>query len=440
MRLAIGHLLAEYGIVAVLLSLMIFFSLMTIETQTLSGSDAGEYLAEQVLDNYDSGTLVLFTSGSSEDLDLGETLMQKISEASGLKLRVVHEGPPAGRALLQQLSTSNETPAAILTSYKASRWLLVKRITELFPSMAQADLISVPTYIGSNFLKKENLLNVADQITVFAIIAIGMTMVIITGAIDLSVGSLVALSAVTMTYITKEYFGGVEASSLALLAAGGLAILICGIIGFLSGIFVTKFRIPSFIVTLSMMLIVSGLAFTISEGQSIYQVPESFVWLGRSRFWGVPISVWIMILLYLLAHIVMTKLVFGRYVYSIGGNKEASRLSGVPINKILIIVFTVGGLLAGLGGIILASQLNSGSPTYGLTYELYVIAAVVVGGTSLMGGEGKIWGTLIGAFIIGVIQNGMNLIGVESYTQKIVLGLLILVALILDNLRHKPGR
>tara|TARA_B110000858_G_scaffold28614_1_gene30475 strand:- start:1087 stop:1785 length:699 start_codon:yes stop_codon:yes gene_type:complete len=227
--------------------------------------------------------------------------------------------------------------------------------------------------------------------------------------------------------------GAEDASTPSVVIAGVAAIVICGILGILSGVFTTYFNIPSFIVTLSMMLIASGIAYTISEGQSIYQIPESFVWLGRARVFGIPVSVLLMVALYFIANIIMTKTVFGRYVYAIGGNLEAAQLSGVPIKKITIIVFAICGLLAGVGGVILASQLNSGSPTYGTSYELYVIAAVVIGGTSLMGGEGKIWGTLIGAFVIGVIQNGMNLIGIESYLQKIILGLLILVALVIEK-------
>jgi len=262
-------------------------------------------------------------------------------------------------------------------------------------------------------------------------------MVIITGGIDLSVGSLVAFSAVLITKLIQGYFGAEAATEFEMVLAGFITVVMCGLIGLLSGVLSTYFRIPSFIVTLSMMLIASGLAYTISEGQSIYHVPDNFVWLGRGRIGGIPVSVIIMIILYVTANILMTKMVFGRYVYATGGNKIAARLSGVPINKIVTIVFTICGLLAGVGGIILASQLNSGSPTYGLAYELYVIAAVVIGGTSLMGGEGKIWGTLIGAFIIGVIQNGMNLIGIESYTQKVILGILILMALIVEKARKR---
>jgi ribose transport system permease protein len=146
-----------------------------------------------------------------------------------------------------------------------------------------------------------------------------------------------------------------------------------------------------------------------------------------------------MLLLYALAHVVMTRTTFGRYVYAVGGNAEAARLSGVPVQRVVLAVYVLCGLLAGLGGIVMASQLKSGAPTYGQMYELYVIAAVVVGGTSLSGGEGRVLGTLIGALIIAVIQNGMNLTGVESYTQKVVLGLVIFAAVLLDRLRSRGG-
>ncbi|MCX6378803.1 MAG: ABC transporter permease [Armatimonadetes bacterium] len=207
--------------------------------------------------------------------------------------------------------------------------------------------------------------------------------------------------------------------------------------GLFSGLMVTLFRIPAFIVTLAMMLVGSGLAYILSHGQSIYQVPEGFVWLGRGSVLGVPNSVILMLILYLLAHLLMTRTRVGRYIYAVGSNAEAVRLSGVSVQKILLFVFILNGLLAGLGGVVMASQLRSGAPTYGQMYELYVIAAVVVGGTSLAGGQGKVFGTLLGAFIIAVIQNGMNLTGIESYTQKVVLGLVILGAVLLDTLKQR---
>jgi len=187
-----------------------------------------------------------------------------------------------------------------------------------------------------------------------------------------------------------------------------------------------------------MMLVASGFAYLLSAGQSIYQVPESFVWLGRGTgLAGIPNAVILLVLLYAAAHVLMTFMKLGRYLYAVGGNAEAARLSGVPVQGVVLFAFAVSGLLAGLGGVVMASQLKSGSPTYGGMYELYVIAAVVVGGTSLRGGSGKMLGTLIGALIIAVIQNGMNLCGVESYTQKVVLGLVILAAVLLDRLRQR---
>ncbi len=215
------------------------------------------------------------------------------------------------------------------------------------------------------------------------------------------------------------------------------AVLVCGLVGGFSGAMITRFGIPPFIVTLAMMLVASGVAYILAKGQSIYQIPDSFIWLGRGAdFLHLPNAVVLMVLLYALAHVLMTRFVTGRQLYAVGGNRAAARLSGVPIQRVILLAYVASGLLAGLGGVIMASQLKSGSPTYGNMYELYVIAAVVVGGTSLAGGEGRMLGTLTGAFTIAVIQNGMNLTNVESYTQKVVLGLVILGAVGLDKFRQ----
>jgi ribose transport system permease protein len=185
------------------------------------------------------------------------------------------------------------------------------------------------------------------------------------------------------------------------------------------------------------MQIARGLAYEISGGQPIREIPASFVWLGRGAepVLSVPYGVILMALIYVAAHVVMTRTTFGRYVYAVGGNREAARLSGVNVNRVLLAVYTIVAVLAGLGGVVTASQLKSGSPTFAPMYELYVIAAVVVGGTSLSGGEGRILGTLIGAFIIAVINNGMNLTNVAPYTQMVVLGAVILGAVLLDRLK-----
>jgi len=265
-----------------------------------------------------------------------------------------------------------------------------------------------------------------------------MTLVIIAGGIDLSVGSLIALSAVLGTLLIRRYAGAEQATAAGMVVCCAAAVLACGAVGGLSGLVVTQFAVPSFIVTLGVMLMASGAAFLLTAGESVYELPDSFVWLGRGAdLAGVPNAVVLMALLYGAAHLVLTRTAFGRYVYAVGGNAEAARLAGVRVSAVVVAVFALNGLLAGLGGVIMASQLKSGSPTYGQMYELYVIAAVVVGGTSLAGGEGNVLGTLLGAFLIAVIQNGMNLTGVESYTQKVVLGAIIVAAVLIDRLKRR---
>jgi ribose transport system permease protein len=309
-----------------------------------------------------------------------------------------------------------------------------------FPGLGVPVIIKPERYHWPNFLKSDNLLNIANQIAVIAIVAIGMTIVIITGGIDLSVGSLIALAAVLAALLIRDLAGGVNASAGGMMLACLAALSVCGLVGAFSGAMITLFGIPPFIVTLAMMLVASGLAYLLAQGQSVYQVPDSFVWLGRGAdLFGMPNAVLLMLILYLAAHILMSRMRLGRYFYAVGGNREAARLSGVPVGRVLLVAYIASAVVAGLGGVIMASQLKSGSPTYGAMYELYVIAAVVVGGASLSGGEGKMLGTLIGAFTIAVIQNGMNLTNVESYTQKVVLGLVILAAVLLDRMRHRWG-
>jgi len=265
-----------------------------------------------------------------------------------------------------------------------------------------------------------------------------MTMVIITAGIDLSVGSLIAFSAVNATKTMKQ-MGGLEAPAWVVLVGFAAGILACGLFGAVGGAIVARFKVAPFITTLSFMMMARGLANKISGGFSIYQVPPALSWLGQGRTLGVPHTVFLLVALYALAHVFMSYTRMGRYIYAVGGNEEAARLSGVPVGWVIVFVYTVTGLTAGLGGCIQASQLNTGAPNYGVMDELYVIAAVVVGGTSLSGGVGRILGTLIGVLIIAVIQNGMNLMGMDSFTQQVVLGAVILVAVLLDKLRGGKG-
>jgi ribose transport system permease protein len=317
---------------------------------------------------------------------------------------------------------------------------VLHQVSTRFPQLGDVPVVTSPRYWWPNFLKADNLRNIASQIVIIAILAVGMTFVVITGGIDLSVGSLIALAAVTATLLIRDRAGAESATALGMVLCCLAAVALCGVCGLFSGAMVTFFQVPAFIVTLAMMLVARGLASEVSHGASVFQVPESFRWLGgEADLLGIPNGVVLMIVLYLAAHIVMTRMTPGRYIYAIGGNAEAARLSGVPVRRVLLLVYTLSGLLAGLGGVVLASQLRSGAPTYGQMYELYAIAAVVVGGTSLAGGEGKIFGTLIGAFIIAVIKNGMNLTGVTPFRQDVVFGLVILGAVLLDRLKKYGG-
>ncbi|MEM7385918.1 MAG: ABC transporter permease [Verrucomicrobiota bacterium] len=380
---------------------------------------------------------------SGDDAEAFRLSAEREIEKSGLAVLARSSGGPQEfRAALDSLG--DRIPTGIIATTEASNWRLMKTLPNRGSEWASMPVFSPQSYHWPDFLKRSNLLNIADRTVVIAIIAIGMTMVIITGGIDLSVGSLIALSAVVTAWCIREiqtipfeFFlssgtGSLQTSPTGMVLACVAGILTCGLIGLFSGTMVTFFRIPPFIVTLAMMLVASGLAYIIAKGESIYEIPEGFKWLGTGRSLGLPNAVILMALLYFVAHVVMSHTPLGRYIYAIGGNREAARLSGVPVSRILLFVYVTSGLLAGIGGVIMASQLKSGAPTYGPMYELYVIAAVVVGGTSLAGGEGRILGTLIGTFVIVVIWNGMNLTNVEAYNQKVVLGLVILAAVLFD--------
>jgi ribose transport system permease protein len=439
MNPGLRRLLSDYGMLVVLVLIGLVFSVLTLEEQPATDAAAARRLVAAISRQVPAGGRVLVAvRPTPEDGRLADALVTELS-AAGLDVADVVRGEPqAVRASLDRLAKAGGKVDAVAATERTASWLVLSEMGELFPTLGQPPIVVPDTVVWPNFLKADNLLNIANQIAVIAIMAIGMTMVIITGGIDLSVGSLAALSAVTATRLIRDQCGGVEASTAGMVLSCAAAIVVCGLLGGLSGAVITLCRLPPFIVTLAMMLVTSGLAYIASAGQSIYQIPESFVWLGRGTgLFGLPHAVVLMLALYAAAHVLMSRTTLGRYLYAVGGNPEAARLSGVPVRRVLLFAYVACGLLAGLGGVIMASQLKSGSPTYGAMYELYVIAAVVVGGTALSGGEGKIVGTLIGAFIIAVIQNGMNLANIESYTQKVVLGLVILAAVLVDRLRHR---
>ncbi len=433
-----SRFVASYGMVFVLLLLCVFFSVATWNEQHPTGATAANQVAAHLVSEHEPSARVLIVAGNSrDDTEFAEALRERLAASKLTVVDTVLGQPVDARKALEVIAVSGDRLDVIAASPVSADWPVFEGLQNKFPSLASAKLVTAGSYWWPDFLKVDNLRNIPNQIAVIAILAVAMTMVIITGGIDLSVGSLIALSAVVWTLLIRDLAGAETASAVGMAVCALGTIAVCAGIGVFSGLMVL-FRIAPFIVTLAMMLVARGLAYILAEGQSIYQVPDSSVWLGRGAdLFGLPNPVVLMVLIYVAAHVVMTYTTFGRYIYAVGGNAEAARLSGVPVRRVLLSVYTISGILAGLGGIVSASELKSGSPTYAPMYELYVIAAVVVGGTSLTGGEGKIFGTLVGAFIIAVIRNGMNLTDVESYTQMVILGLVILGAALLDEIKKR---
>jgi ribose transport system permease protein len=420
---------SETGMLLVLATLAALFSVLTLREQPVDGATALAQLANAASPDQ---TVLIAMRDTPAEISMARALAERWRSAGVQIAAVVNGDPAAVRAQFKQLP--GRPPDLIACSPASARWLVIEELAKHFPEPGTPRVVQPQNQRWPDFLKADNLLNIANQISVIAILSVGMTLVILTGGIDLSVGSLLALAAVVSSWLVREVFGGIDAGSTGMFLAGLAAVLVCGAVGACNGLMVTRFSIPPFIATLAVMLVASGLAFLIAEGQSIYQLPESFIWLGRgTSLFGLPNAVLLTTGLFLLAHLLLAHTCLGRHLYAVGGNREAALVSGVPVDRMLRFAYLASGLLAGLGGVVMASQLKSGSPTYGGMYELYVIAAVVVGGASLSGGRGTMAGTLIGALIIAVIQNGMNLINVESYTQKVVLGLVILGAVLADR-------
>ena len=429
--------LQDLGMVWVLLALCVLFSVLTRSEQQPGGAAAAAGVADDVLAAGPHPRVLVAVRDRPDDAALADTLVERLRAGGATVVGVVKGEPKDARAALERAGAESGGLDAIAGSAASMAWGVFADIPADFPTLGNPRLVGPRPYRWPNFLKAENLLNIANQIAVIAILAVGMTLVILTGGIDLSVGSIIALASVVTAMVVRDCFGGVAAGPLGMLAAGLVGIGVGALCGAVSGGAVVAFGIPPFIATLAMMLVAGGAASMLAGGQSVYQVPDSFMWLGRGAdLLGLPNAVALTLSLYALAHFAMTRTTFGRHVLAVGGNREAARLSGVPVSGTLLSAYCLSGALAALGGVVMASQLKSGSPNFGQMYELYVIAAVVVGGTSLSGGEGSMIGTLVGALVIAVIQNGMNLLGIESYTQRVVLGLVILGAVLLDRLRR----
>ncbi len=281
-----------------------------------------------------------------------------------------------------------------------------------------------------HFLSTDNLLNVMQQSAINAILGIGLTFVIISGGIDLSVGSILALSGLVVADALVAGHSGLVA-----VAAGLLVGLICGLV---NGLITTLGRIPPFITTLGMMLIARSAARIYSGSKPISGLPESFRALSADLA-GVPVLVLVVAVLYILAHLVLTRTKLGRYSYAIGGNEQAAWLSGVRVGRYKVAIYALSGVMAGVAAVLMTSRLNAASPLSGEMYELYAIAAAVIGGVSLMGGEGRVSGTLLGALIMGTLRNGLNALNVPSALEGMVVGGVLVAAVVFDRARHRAA-
>ncbi|MDC7234234.1 MAG: ABC transporter permease [Spirochaetales bacterium] len=279
------------------------------------------------------------------------------------------------------------------------------------------------------FLTGKNLLSVMRQSSINSILAAGMTFVIISGGIDLSVGAIVALSTAIMGDLVVN-------SGLNPFMGMAVALLLGVIAGSTQGLIIAKVKIPPFIVTLGGMTVWRGVALEYVNGSNVYGLPKPLIWLGGGDVLGIPAPVLMALLVYLGAWFLLKKTKFGTYTYAIGGNEVAARLSGINIDKILVLIYSLNGLLCGVSGILIAGRINATSAVVGVGYELDAIAAVAIGGTSMSGGKGIIWGTLLGALVMGVIRNGLNLMRVSPYYQQIIIGVVIVGAVSIDALRR----
>jgi ribose transport system permease protein len=286
------------------------------------------------------------------------------------------------------------------------------------------------TIASPYFLTANNLFNIGVQVSIVAIIAVGETMVILTGGIDLSVGSVAGLGGILGTMAIAKAGLPIPLGIL-------IAVLAGAFIGFVNGLLVTQMKLPPFIATLGMLGVVGGLTFIVGGENAVYGLPSSFRLFGEGQIGPIPMPILYLIVIAVAGHVILSRTKLGRYAYAIGSNEEAARLSGIPLNRYLIVIYMIPAALAGFGGMIAASLVHSGQPNYGVGLELNVIAACVIGGASLFGGVGTIGGTMIGAFLMAVITNGAVLLNITQYYQQVIIGVIIWLAVWWDQVRRR---
>lgn len=322
---------------------------------------------------------------------------------------------------------SRSGSASLLTKMKQFQQAYEGQINTVIALLILCVILS---FLSESFLSVDNLITVILQSTLVSILAIAETFIIITGGIDLSVGAIVALSSAFMGELVVH--GHVPP-----LLGLAIALLIGIIVGLIHGILITKANIPPFIVTLGTMTVWRGIALQFTNGQNIYDLPEQLIWIGQANIGPVPVAVLLTILLYFMAWFILTQTKLGLHIYAIGGNQQAARLSGINIDKTKIIVYTLGGFLCAIAAIVISGRMNATSGNTAAGYELDAIASVVIGGTSFAGGEGVVWGSLIGALMMQIIRNGMNLLNVSAFYQMVVIGAVIIIAVGGDSIRRK---
>ncbi len=293
---------------------------------------------------------------------------------------------------------------------------------------------------NNSFLKPQNLINVVRQISVIGLLALGVMVCIIAMGIDLSLGSVLGFSAVVTASLVQQpgwkeaLYPGLQLPAIAAVLAGlGVGI----VLGAVNGSLIATFRIPPFIATLGMMTMARGFAYIYSNGRPVSTLNADFLFIGGGDILGVPVPIIIFGLVILATHLMLNVTRFGRHVYAIGGNETAARVSGVNLGRTKVLIYTFSGLMAGLGGVVLTARVQSATPALGMGYELDAIAAAVIGGTSFAGGIGTVWGTVIGALIIGVMNNGLDLLNVSPFYQQVVKGMIIIVAIIIDERKNR---
>ena len=311
-------------------------------------------------------------------------------------------------------------------------------------------LVVLFSVTARSFLTTRNLIIVAEQVAVFAILGVGETFVILAAGIDLSVGSVTGLAAMLAGALISQ---GLRVPGLHVALffnvwiVGLITLVVGGLVGVLNGVFITRLRVTPFIQTLGMLYVARGAAELISNGATYGNLTgraalgnTGFLALGTARILELPVSIWIMVLVAILAALLAGRTVFGRQVYAVGGNEPAAQLSGVRVDRIKVLTYAISGVCAALAGLIIASRLAASNPATGTSYELNAIAVVVLGGTSLFGGVGTVGGTIIGAFVLGVLWNGMVLLGVSDFWQTVITGAVIIVAVAIDQLQRRAER